>query len=353
MSKQMENIRTDRAIAVVLVAALVIITAMTMIARASINRADDEVAYFEHALVAPSRDLKVISDLYAVAVIDTVNRGSADIFTVDEVIAGLEEARETGPELWAEIEGELRGYHPDHQDIWDEIDRDIDVANVALDDSIALLRANGIGAIGALDGELYDVIDPLTAALDNALVMTDAEAKQLEEHFHTESANDIAQLLVGLGLSFLLLGGGGSWLVRTTRRNLLAQEVSNAEARRLGQMVDSSDLGMMYADASFDIQYVNPSLDSLMRKIEPHLSVRVDEIVGGPIDRLDKDFRSMLGGQLPVTTTKQIGDAHLSLMVSEITDSSGNPTGYLMSWDDVTADVESIEKERVSFERTA
>ena len=68
MQSPTQKLRTDRAIAGVVAVALVIIAVMTFIARSSIQRADDEITFFEEDLVAPSREFKVMSDLYAVEV---------------------------------------------------------------------------------------------------------------------------------------------------------------------------------------------------------------------------------------------------------------------------------------------
>ncbi len=349
-----KSLRTDRAIGGVLLAAVLLLTVMTLVSQRANRSADDQVTHIQVDVIGPQQDMVHMINAYSLGIVDAINRQDlVGDFTLDGLIERIEAAQEEGHTGWVHAEPILRASHPEKNSLWDEIDEQQAAVDEATETALADIRAGGLLAVEDFNGRMYDTVDPLLASLFEALVLLEDDAAVGAEDFHA-SANGIATQLWAMFVgSLIILIGGGSWLVLSTRRNQRAQEAADAEARRLGQMVDSSDLGMMYADASFDIQYVNPSLDSLMRKIEPHLSVRVDEIVGGPIDRLDKDFRSMLGGQLPVTTTKQIGDAHLSLMVSEITDSSGNPTGYLMSWDDVTADVESIEKERVSFERTA
>lgn len=354
--QRIQELRTDRAIIGILVAALTIVTAMTMLGRSQLQYEVEQIEFFERDLVAPAREFKLLSDLYAVQVIDTVNRGSTDIYTADEVVADLRQAREDGPAMWAGLEDQMRAVHAVDEQLWDELDDAIDLGNVAIDEAIAGISAGGIDAVADFDGELYDTIDPLTAKIDEVLVMLDEDAK-VESIVAADRGNrTINQLGIGLALSFLLLGGGGFFLVRSIQAGMRKEQTSATEAARLSQMVESSDLGMMFANTDFEVEYLNPALMATMRKVEAHLPVRVDEIVGGSIDRFHKDpagIRSMLAGPLPIRTEMQLGDTHLSLTVSEILDGEGKRAGFLTSWDDVTDQVLARDNERVSFERTS
>ena len=120
-------------------------------------------------MVAPARDFKVLSDLYAVRVIDTVNRGSAGIYSASEVVADLRIAQAEGTAMWADLEEHMRTSHDEDMELWDALDAAILVGDAAIVEAVDGIEHGGIAAIEQYDGELYDAIDPLTAAIDDAL----------------------------------------------------------------------------------------------------------------------------------------------------------------------------------------
>lgn len=354
--QRFQELRTDRAIIGILVAALTIVTVMTMLGRNTLQYEVEEIEFFERDLVAPARDFKMLSDLYAVQVIDTVNRGSAGIYTAEEVVADLRKARTDGPAMWASLEEQMRTVHSADSQLWDELDAAIDLGNLSIDAAIAGIEAGGLDAVADYDGELYDTIDPLTATIDGALIMLDEDASAEALVAAERGRATIFQLSIGLGLSFLLLGGGGYFLVRSIQAGMRKQEESAAEAARLSQMVESSDLGMMYLDESLVVTYTNPALVASLRKVESHLPVRIDEIIGGLVERVDPsgtELRTMCSGPMPARTTVVLGTTHFDVAITDVTDHAGDRIGYLISWADVTEQIVSTENERVSFERTS
>ncbi|MEZ5227299.1 MAG: methyl-accepting chemotaxis protein [Acidimicrobiales bacterium] len=241
-------------------------------------------------------------------------------------------------------------------DLWEELDANVAAVNAALDTAIADISANGESAIERYDGELYDTVDPLTAKIDEALAMFDEDAHALAEEVVDHGNGVSKELWFGLIASFFLVGGGGTVLVLAIRKGIFAREEAARESTRLAQMVESSSLGMMFADADMIVRYMNPAQTALMRKVESHLPMRVDEIVGGSIDRFHKNpahNRSMLAGPLPIDASLDMGDTSLSLVVSEIKTPSGELLGYLTSWSDVTEQKHAARAEREAFERTA
>ena len=355
MKRFIENIRTDKAIGGLLIVAVLVVGVMTSIGRSGLGTASDDIAFFEEDLVAPVRDFKVLSDLYAVRVIDTVNRGSADIYSAAEVVADLQAARVEGPAMWEALEEHVRVAHSVDVEIWDAIDANIESSNVAIDAAIAGISAGGIDAIADFDGELYDTIDPLTAAIDDALIMFDDDS-QADAAVAIGHAEDSAQwLLTGLVVSILLLGGGGGYLVWTVRKGVREQERAAVEAVKLQQMVESSDLGLMYASAEGVVEYMNPKLEALLRSIEHLLpnGIRVDDIVGSNFDKFHANpahNRAMMDN-LPHTARVRFGPETVELQVNEIL-TDGVRTGVMTTWRSVTSEVEAAENEQASFART-
>jgi methyl-accepting chemotaxis protein len=357
MSRLLANTRADKAIAALLVVSVAVVAVMTLIGRSGLDSTATEVEFFEDDIVAPSREFKVLSDLYAVRVIDTVNRGSAEIYTADEVVADLQAARVEGPALWAKVGEHMRTAHPEEVELWDTIDANVDVANVAMDEAIAGIDAGGLAAVADFDGELYDEIDPLTASFDNALLMLDEKAKAISADTVSGAEGSSRGLLIGLIASIFLLGGGGGLLVRNVRANATQQEADALEAARLAQMVDASILGMMLADEQGIVRYLNPAVEQLLRGVEEHLpnGVKVDDILGSNIDRFHANpahNRGMLE-RLPHIARLPIGPATIELNITEITDDEGRRTGVLTTWRDLTEELAGVEREKAAFDKTS
>lgn len=353
---RLQNIQTDKAIAGILAVALLIITVMTMTARAKLATEVEAVFFLEDELVAPARDFKIVSDLYAVAVIDTVNRGSADIFTVEEVIEGLRAAEVDGPLQIAALAEQMSEVHPQEAALWAQLETDAGIATEAISAAIADLETNGFPAIERADGELYDTIDPLTTTIDNALVFIDERAAEVSSKAEVDGQAGQNLLLLGLIASFFVLGGGGFFLTRSVKLGAEAKAAADAESQRLSQMVESSDLGMMFADNDLNIDYMNPALAATLRPIEPMLPSRIEELVGSSIDRLDTEgagLRTLCSGPMPVKTNVQIGDHHFEVNITDVTDAAGDRDGYLISWDDTTDLVTKAANEQLSFARNA
>ena len=350
MSRLLANTRADKAITVLLVVSIAVIGVMTFIGRASLTSTADEVEFLEEDVVAPARDFKVLSDLYAVRVIDTVNRGSAGIYTADEVVADLQAARVEGPELWTVVQEHMRAAHPGETELWDRIDANVAVANVAMDEAIAGIQAGGLAAVADYDGELYDEIDPLTASFDEALLMLDESALVRSMHA-VDGANGGGQaLLIGLFASLVLLGGGGAFLVRTVRASIIQQEADAAEAERLSEMVSSSDLGMMFTDTDGVIQYVNPELEKLLRTVEDALPFAVDAAVGSAATALPAHDAGTLS-TLPHVARVEFGAESVELQITDIT-TGGVRTGTMTTWRSVTDQVRSAAQEQATFAKT-
>ena len=354
--KRIQELRTDRTVAGLAAISLLIVSIMTITGRNGLQSQLEHVRFADESVTAPARELKLLSDLYAVQVIDTVNRGSAGIYTPDEVVANLRLAREQGPADWSILEAQLRVAHAPDAELWDDIAANVEASNAAIDETIEGISVGGEPAIAQFDGELYDTIDPLTLAIDNALLMLADDAHLAALEAEDSASGTIQQLMIGLGLSFLMLGGGGWWLSKSIRKGILAEQASAAEASRLAQMVESSDLGMMFVTSDLNVEYLNPAATGIMRSLENQLTIRTEDIVGAPVDRLHSDpaqIRALFAGALPVTSQLGFGDHHVKLSVNEIKDEAGLRLGYTVAWDDVTEQVHLTSSQQASFARTA
>lgn len=354
--ERLQSLRTDRAIAGILATALVIITAMTWAAVSKLEEEVQAVYFLEDDLVKPSREFKILSDLYAVAVIDTVNRGSADIFTAEQVVADLKSAEAEGPILVAEVLTHMREAHPEQAALWTQLETDARIGTESISDAIADIEANGLPAIERWDGELYDTIDPLTATIDNALIFIDERAEEVAIEAETGGRAAERNIIIGYIASLLLLGGGGYVIIRSVKQGDEAKAIADAEADRLAKMVESSDLGLMYADNELTMTYANPAFINTLRTVEGSLSTRADDLVGQPIDRMDPEgsgLRALCSGPMPANTRLEIAGRFFDMTITDVTDAENERIGYLISCDDVSDVVLAAQNEKISFERNA
>jgi methyl-accepting chemotaxis protein len=127
-------------------------------------------------------------------------------------------------------------------------------------------------------------------------------------------------------------------------------------------IVDSAPTNIMLADRDLKITYINPASLGFLRKIERHLPIRPENVVGSSIDVFHKNpamQRKLLSDpmNLPVRATIDIGPEVADLMVAAIYDQKKNYLGPMVTWELITDRVaaertikESAERERKTAE---
>lgn len=137
--------------------------------------------------VIPLRDLKSISDAYAVSVIDTVNKLNAGLMTAEQARGNLQQARTDIDKLW---DGYKATYlTPEEKLLVASVDTLMPVANESierLNNQLLVLRGIAEGQLNAFDGKLYTVIDPVTEGLDKLINLQLAVVD--EEYSRSEKA---------------------------------------------------------------------------------------------------------------------------------------------------------------------
>ena len=123
----------------------------------------------------------------------------------------------------------------------------------------------------------------------------------------------------------------------------------NSLAPRMMAMVENAPINIMLADRDLNIQYLNAASIRTLKSIEHLLQVRVDQIIGKPIDIFHKDpqrVRRLLASDknLPHKARIDLGTEKLDLQATAIYDEHGEYVGVMQTWDVVT------EKARVEEE---
>jgi methyl-accepting chemotaxis protein len=147
-----------------------------------------------------------------------------------------------------------------------------------------------------------------------------------------------------------VLGYIVNWEDVTERRK------SEAEQSRLMSMLENSPTNVMMADRDLKIMYVNPASRALLRKIERHLPVKADNVLGSIIDVFHKNpayQRKILSDpkNLPVRANINIGPEVADLLVTAIYDQDKNYLGPMVTWELITEKLEAEQKIKAANER--
>jgi len=128
--------------------------------------------------VAPMQALKVVSDMYAVNIVDAVHKARSGAFTQQQAIDSVKQAKSLIQTNWAEFNA--RGsVSPEEQALIDAANASLPAADAATARLEAILASGDRAALAQFaDNTLYPAIDPLTAAI-GALV--DLEARVARE----------------------------------------------------------------------------------------------------------------------------------------------------------------------------
>jgi methyl-accepting chemotaxis protein len=129
-----------------------------------------------------------------------------------------------------------------------------------------------------------------------------------------------------------------------------------ADQSRLMSMLENSPTNVMLAGQDLKIIYVNPASLSLLRKLERHLPVKADNVLGSSIDVFHKNpahQRRILSDpkNLPVRANINIGPEIADLLVTAIYDKDKNYIGPMVTWELITEKLDSERKIKEAGER--
>lgn len=162
--------------------------------------------------VGPIADLKVIADLYAVDIIDAVNKAHAGIVSQDESLQLIEEAAIQIGELWTSFTGQA-DLTEEEQVIVAEAQVLFEAADAQVAAATQAITASADAGFAEFDGALYETIDPISEKLAQLINVkfTDAEL-HLDEALAASSAPQarllaimIACVLACAALSLVLI----------------------------------------------------------------------------------------------------------------------------------------------------
>ncbi len=133
--------------------------------------------------VVPLRQLKTISDNYAVLIIDAINKANAGLISPQEAAEGIRRAEATSGEQWSSYKATQ--LTDEEARMVTEAERAFQHADQAVAEALRALsavRGDASGQLDAIDGPLYQTIDPITAKIDKLMQLQLHEARNLRDH---------------------------------------------------------------------------------------------------------------------------------------------------------------------------
>jgi len=109
----------------------------------------------------------------------------------------------------------------------------------------------------------------------------------------------------------------------------------------LRAMLENAPTNLILADQNLRITYLNPASQKTLKRIEKHLPVPAERVLGSSIDIFHKDpaeQRKILSNpkNLPHRANIHIGDEIADLLVSAIYDERGTYLGPMLTWELIT-----------------
>ncbi|MBK7784003.1 MAG: HAMP domain-containing protein [Gemmatimonadetes bacterium] len=127
------------------------------------------------------------------------------------------------------------------------------------------------------------------------------------------------------------------------------------EVTFIKQLVENAPINIMYADRDLVLRYLNPAAQRTFQRLQAHLPVAADQMVGQSIDVFHKHpahQRALLSdaSKLPHQARFPLGPETLDFLAAPILDEEGALTGTMVTWEVVT---EKLRAERVVAEARA
>ncbi len=130
----------------------------------------------------------------------------------------------------------------------------------------------------------------------------------------------------------------------------LSKLARQAELTRIQQMIENAPVNIMYADRDLKLVYMNATAIKTFQRLEQHLPVKADQMVGQSIDIFHKNpqhQRRLLADprNLPHSATIRLGPEYLELNAAAILDSNGEYLGPMVTWEYATEKYQTQQRE--------
>jgi methyl-accepting chemotaxis protein len=145
----------------------IIILGVTLYSMISIRQINQQVTTLYDDRIVPLKQLKLVSDAYAVLVVDAVNKAHEGITSTETALKSIEKASSEIEEHWQAYK--QTNLTPEEQ----KLAREVEILFLPVNQTIRRLQqaleTGEISQLEAYDGPLYEVIDPLTQKIQELI----------------------------------------------------------------------------------------------------------------------------------------------------------------------------------------
>ncbi|MBX9756905.1 MAG: methyl-accepting chemotaxis protein, partial [Pseudomonadaceae bacterium] len=209
----MHNLKVVHRLFILIVIPLLALLGVLLLAISGFSRIDAGVGSLYNDRVVPLQQLKMISDYYAVNIIDAVNKADNGIFSRDQALQNIKTAQEQIDKYWqaymatqlTERESQLAeqarvNFIPANQDLQ------------RLTSFLQGADSDLKGKLAAFNGPLYTSIDPISTSIGELIQLQLDESKIVRDEatavFHT-----VRNLMISVVLLFAAASLLGGWWV--------------------------------------------------------------------------------------------------------------------------------------------
>lgn len=170
-------------------------------------------------------------------------------------------------------------------------------------------------------------VDVIVESTNNNAIETEAEVASLISRRQTTT------FCVGVALIAAVVAFA-YWLSRSVRRQ-------ESEMSRIQSMVEQAPINMFFADRELEIQYMNPASAKSLVRLEKHITISADDVIGKSIGRLfplteEQRLTSADPNQLPAELRLELDCETIDLLISPVYDQNSAYLGATITWEIVT-----------------
>ncbi len=225
--------------------------------------------------VVPLTQLKLISDAYAVSIIDAVNKGQSGLFSAEKCLSEQKAARAEISRQWALYRATF--LTEEERRLATEVEEAFKAAEPAmerLEKQLSSATGSLAGALSEFNGPLYQVIDPISGKIGELMELQLRVARE-EYTASQERYLSLTQgMMIGCVILVVLLALGGFLLIRSVSRSLLrTQDQLSANAAQTtsaaSQVASTSEmLAQGASKGAASLEETSASLEEMTRVLK-------------------------------------------------------------------------------------
>lgn len=246
-------------------AAIAGLSIYALVVFADINRG---VSSIYNDRVVPLKDLKFISDDYAVLVVDAINKANAGQISPREALRQIEEAESNIETNWEHYT--QTSLTPREKELVREAESLFDAASQGIEEAKTVLRSapsNAQGQLNRIDGPLYELIDPVTQKIGE-LIELQLDVAALERQSVGELYAQSQVLYPSTAVVAAVLSIGASILIILSVTGPI-----NAMRNLMRSVAEQSDLSQrLHVDGKDELAQLGHSLNHMLNEFDQVIS---------------------------------------------------------------------------------